>query len=196
MSGYTAMAFAIGSAVMGAAAAADQQQTMNNNIQRQNIINQNNAIASMERANYQAQISYDNAVIAQQEADAIRDLSLEEQRDRALAAKAERGTMATAAAASGFLVDPEGDDSTIYNLFADSDATAQLDILRLRHRADLDARAVEDKGLMHKRQGDLFMMEVAATPGGVGYSEGGSVALAGTSAFFSGATTAAQLRPT
>jgi hypothetical protein len=196
MSGYTAMAIAIGSAVAGAAAKANQARIANNNIARQNMLNQYAAHTAMERANYQAQISYDNAVIAQNEADAIRDLSLEEQRERLRQGKIQEGAVIAAAAASGFLVDPDGEDSSIYLALAEHAGQTRLDIRWMEHEADLRARAVEDKGLMHTRQGDLFMMEVASIPGGVLPSGGQSESFAAAGSLFASAGSVWAARPT
>ena len=194
MSGYTAAAMAVASAVAGAYQAQQQQQTVNNNIARQNIINRNNAIAAQNEANFQAEVARNNAIIARDNAEAVRLRGISAEQDKALAGEKVAGAARARQAALGFLVD-DTEDSTNVGLIGDLAEATQLDILRIRDHADLEARRAEVQGVNFIAQADLFQLKADSALSRVAQNQGGSPLAAGAGAFFSGASSAAALWP-
>lgn len=102
--------------------------------------------AAQDQANYQAQVSENNAVIAQQNAARIAQDSVvaqDEQRERIQRTK---GSASAQLAASGLLVD-DTEDSTVQNIFQDIEAEGALDVLRIRDKYEGEERRAQVQGM-------------------------------------------------
>ena len=193
MSGYTTIALAVGGAVMSAAGSYQQQQTANANIAMQNAINRNKAIAAQNEANFQAQVSRNNAQIARDNADAIRARGLSAEQDKALAGERVRGAIAARTAALGFVVDDD-EGTTVQHAFEDAAAATALDILRIRDRVGTEVRTAEIQGVNYMAQADLFQLKGDSALSRVVQNTGGSPFMAAASSAFSSASTIAGMK--
>ena len=195
MSGYTAMAIAIGGAVMGAVGSAQQQQIANQNAHARNVAARNNAIAAQQAASYKAQISYNNSVIAAQNAASIREAATEAAQRHSVRVRNTVGALHAGMAANGFLVD-DTDDSTGTDLEAGLRAAGTHDIRTIYHNAELEARRALIEKEQFIREGELNVWKASLGDTGVGYTIGGeSSALTGAASFMSSAAKAASLMP-
>jgi len=116
------------STLVSTAGAYQQQEVANNNIAYQNAVNRNAAIAARNDANFQAQVARNNAVIAQQNATAIRERGVVAEQNKKLAGIRVGGAVRARQAALGFLA-ADTEDSTNVGLFADIAAATQMDII-------------------------------------------------------------------
>lgn len=105
------------------------------------------AAAAQAQAEFSAAVNRNNAIIAQRNADSIRDagdVEAEEHRRKIGQAK---GAAIAALAANGMLVDDEDPNATSQVLVQDIVETGEIDILRLRHNTELEALRVEAQGM-------------------------------------------------
>lgn len=194
MSGYTAMAMAIGGAAIQGIGAARQADAANQNAHRANIAARNNAIAEQQRNQYQAEVERNNAVIAEQNAASIRAAATEAAQRHSVRVKNTVGAAKTDFAANGFLVDDDW-DTTIWDLTTDLEVDGAHDIATMYHNAELEERRAHLQGRDFIAQAGLFDWKASQGDTGVGYNIGGvDPALAGAASFAAGASKAWSLR--
>lgn len=114
--------------------------------------------AAKAQANYQAQVARNNAVVAQQNADRVRQQAKtaeEAQRERI---KMTKGTAVAVAAANGLLVD-DTEDSTVQTLVQDIAAAGEYDILTMRDNYEQEARRAEIQGVNYTAEAGLMSMK-------------------------------------
>jgi len=136
------------------------------------------AQAQKEQYNYQRQVAENNAVIARQNATAIRqrmEVAEEEQRERVAATK---GAARARLAANGLLVD-DTEDSTAVGLIADIAEAGEYDILKLRYNYEQEARAAEIQGINYDAQAGLFQLQADSVPSGAMAAAGSLLSSAG-----------------
>ena len=156
MSGWT-VAISIASSAMQFMAQQQQQQ------------------AQIQQANYRAAVERNNAIIAQQNADAIEKSGEVAKSDRRELIQRHIGTVKAVQAANGFLVDDD-EDSTNVLARADVAAVGATDILRLDDRIkDAKRRALIQKDKSTTQAG-LFDLKASDSGGlaGVGTLLGGA----------------------
>jgi hypothetical protein len=121
--------------------------------------------AAKAQARYQQQVAQNNAIIAQQNADRIRqqaEVAEDEQRERIAATK---GAAKARLAANGLLVDDPG-DTTASLFLQDIAEIGEYDILKLRDNYEQEARVAEIQGSNYQAQAGLFGLQAAAqSPG-------------------------------
>ena len=150
----------VASAAMGAMGAMQQSQ------------------AAKAQASYQRQVAENNAVIARQNATAIRqrmEVAEEEQRERVAATK---GAARARLAANGLLVD-DTEDSTAVGLIADIAEAGEYDILKLRYNYEQEARAAEIQGINYDAQAGLYQLQADSVPSGAMAAAGSLLSSAG-----------------
>lgn len=124
------------------------------------------AAANKARANYQAAVARNNAIIAQQNAAAIVDRGEQEKADLRRHIRLVKGTAAPIQAAKGWLVD-DTEDSTVAQQRADLAEAGALDILRLDDKIQLRKREALIQGQNYQTQAGLFDFEAStSSPGG------------------------------
>ena len=142
--------------------------------------------AAQAQARYQAQVAQNNRVIAQQNADRIRqnmDQAEDEQRERIAHTKsAARAAMG----ASGFLVD-DTEDSTFALIQQDIMELGEYDILKLRDNYEQEARSAEIQGVNYQAQAGLYNLQASSyspfmAAAGSLLGDAGKVAKAGSDA--------------
>ena len=137
------------------------------------------AQAQKEQYNYQRQVAENNAVIARQNATAIRqrmEVAEDEQRERVAATK---GSAAARLAANGLLVDDPDEESTAVGLLADIAEMGEYDVLKLRYTYEQEARAAEIQGINYDAQAGLFQLQADNTPSGAMAAAGSLLSSAG-----------------
>jgi hypothetical protein len=133
------------------------------------------AASARNQANYQAAISRNNAIIAQQNADDIRDRANAAKADHRRAIGQTKGTARAVQASNGFLVD-DTEDSTNVQAVADLAGAGELDILRLRDNMEREIRVANIKGDQFTAEAGLFDLQGASVQGGSLLSAAASVA--------------------
>jgi hypothetical protein len=130
---------------------------------------------------YQAAVARNNAIIARQNADAVRARGEVAEDDHARKIIQVKGAARARQAALGFLVD-DTEDSTNVQLVADLAEAGTLDILRIRDNTEIEARKAEAQGINFDAQAGLFDVQGASA----------NPLLAGAGALFSGAAKIGQ----
>jgi hypothetical protein len=116
-----------------------------------------------EIANYNAQLSQNNAIAAQQKA------AYDEQRQREVAVRLKGTQRASAAAAGGELLD-------MSDVMDESAKQAEMDALAIRYGGSAQAAAARQQAELQKAQGSMAKMK--------GYSDAGGSLLTGASGLF------------
>jgi hypothetical protein len=142
----------------------------------------NSAIAANNAAIFKGQVARRNAVIAQQNADAIRDRGEQAIQDKRRQIINISGAARARQAALGFIV---GEGSNL-DLIGDLAEAGELDILRLRDAADLEARNAEEQANLDEFQARLFDLEAGSALAGLVL---GNPLLAGAGTLLEGAGT-------
>ena len=117
--------------------------------------------AAQAQARYQAQVAENNRIIAQQNADRIRqnmDTAEDDQRQRIAQTKS---SARAAMGATGFLVD-DTEDSTFALIQQDIMEIGEYDILRLRDAYEQEARSAEIQGINYQAQAGLHRLEASS----------------------------------
>jgi hypothetical protein len=117
--------------------------------------------AAKAQARYQTQVAENNAIIAQQNADRIRQnmgQAEDEQRERVAQTKS---SARAAMGATGFLVD-DTDDSTFSLIQQDIMELGEYDILKLRDNYEQEARSAEIQGINYQAQAGLNRLEASS----------------------------------
>jgi hypothetical protein len=117
------MALSAMSAISGAVAARQQSQ------------------ARQDQANYQAAVQRNNAIIARQDAEAIRKRTAVKEADRKLLGEGTISGARAQQASQGFLVDDASVGATNTSLLADIREQTAIDVARIKDQGDLDIRA-------------------------------------------------------
>jgi hypothetical protein len=121
------------------------------------------------RANYQAAVARNNAIIASDNAKAIVDRGEQEKADLRRHITLVKGSAKPIQASKGFLVD-DTEDSTNVQQRADLAEAGALDILRLDDKIQLRKREALIQGQNYQSQAGLFDFEAST------YSAGGAFA--------------------
>jgi type II secretory pathway component PulJ len=129
--------------------------------------------AAAAQANFQAAVARNNAIIARQNADAIRDRGVAEEEDHRRRIRQTIGAARASQAALGFLVDDPG--STNADLLADLAEAGELDILRIRDRTEAEAHRAIVQGVNFQAQAGLFDTQAAGASAGLGFGSAGSL---------------------
>ena len=117
--------------------------------------------AAQAQARYQAQVAANNRIIAQQNADRIRQnmgQAEDEQRQRIAQTKS---SARAAMGASGFLVD-DTEDSTFSLIQQDIMELGEYDILKLRDNYEQEARTAEIQGVNYQAQAGLYNLQASS----------------------------------
>ena len=140
------------------------------------------AQAQQAQANYQAAIARNNAIAANQNADAIkaRGEILEGEHRRKITQT--KGAAKPVQAGNGFLVD-DTEDSTNVQLIADIAELGELDILRIRDNTALEERRSRLQGANFQSQAGLFDAKAGSI----------NPLMAGTSSLITGASSTVAL---
>lgn len=134
--------------------------------------------AAQNQANYQAQVSANNKVIADRRAsDAEKRGEIEERKHR-LKVEQLKGRQRSALSASGFAID-EGD---AIGILEDTAEMGEFDALTIRHNSEVEAYNHRVEGMNHQAQSGLYK----------GQANAQSPLMAGGSALFSGASSVAD----
>jgi len=155
--------------------------------------------AAKAQAEYQAQVARNNATIAQQDKAALLERSKIAEQDHRQRIAQTISSARSAAAANGFLVDGDDDETNVL-LTADLAEAGELDILRMRDETSLRARNLDVAAMNAESQAGLFqaradaesplfaagstLLEGAARTAGAAYSSGmfsGSTSSSGSS---------------
>ena len=145
--------------------------------------------AAQAQARYQAQVAENNRIIAQQNADRIRqnmDTAEDEQRQRIAQTK---GSARAAMGATGFLVD-DTEDSTFALIQQDIMELGEYDILKLRDNYEQEARSAEIQGINYQAQAGLYNLRASSespfmSAAGSLLGDAGKVAKAGKGVWWS-----------
>lgn len=199
MSGYTAMAIAIGGMAMSAVGAKQQQDVANRNIAAANNAARANAIAAQQQAHFLAQQERNNAAIVGQNVVYIKQAAKVASQRHGERIRKTVAAVNVRTAAMGFLVDPKETTEDVYStvtlLRADVEWGGARDIRDIYHNAALEERRALIQRENFVAQAGLFEWKAAQGDTGVGYGTGASSAYAATAAFMSGAGNAYSLRP-
>lgn len=116
--------------------------------------------AAKAQAEYNAAVSRNNQIIAQQNAEAIRERGKEDEADHRRKIVQTIGAARAAAAGNGFLIDGSADDTNAL-LQADIAEAGELDILRIRDDVELRARQQEVQGVNFGAEAGLFSLQAS-----------------------------------
>jgi hypothetical protein len=114
--------------------------------------------AAKAQAEYKAAVSRNNQIIAQQNADAIRERGQVEEADHRRRIQQTIGSARAAAAGNGFLIDGSAEDTNAL-LQASIAEAGELDILRLRDDVELRAREQVLRGQQFGAEAALAQFE-------------------------------------
>ena len=110
------------------------------------------AKSASDRAHYQAAVARNNQIIAQQDAEAIRERARIEEDDHRQRIRQSIGAARARQAASGFVVDQDEN----LDLLGDLRLAGETDILRMRDDAELRARRFDIEGYNAGVQSQLY----------------------------------------
>jgi hypothetical protein len=117
--------------------------------------------SAQAQAEYQAQVARNNATIAQQDAAALQERSKIAEQDHRQRVAATISSAKSAAAANGFLVDGNDDDTNVL-LTASLAEAGELDILRMRDETALRKRNLDIAAMNSENQAGLFQARADA----------------------------------
>ena len=140
------------------------------------------AASARNQANYQAAISRNNAIIAQQNAADVRDRGAAAESEHRSRIGQTKGAAKAVQAAQGFLVD-DSEDSTNVMMLADIAAAGELDVLRMRDDTEREARRAEIQGSNFTAEAGLMDLKSASVQGGSLLASAASVAGGAGSAY-------------
>lgn len=110
--------------------------------------------AAQAQAEYNAAVARNNQIIAQQDADAIRERGKQQEADHRERIRQTIGAARAVQGATGFLADGQYDDTNA-QLIGDLAEAGELDILRLRDSIELDARQKEIQAVNFQAEAGL-----------------------------------------
>lgn len=151
ISATTAAMLSLAGSAMGAVATYQQQQTAAQNARNQ--------------ASYNAAISRNNAIIANQNATDARDRGARAEEEQRARIGQTKGAGRAVQAAQGFLVD-DTEDSTNVQMIADIAAAGELDVLRIRDNTEREARRAKIQGMNFTAEAGLHDLKGASAQGG------------------------------
>lgn len=119
------------------------------------------ASAQRDRDRYQEAVARNNAIIAAQNAEAIRESGEVAKSERRELIKRHKGTVKAVFAANGFLVDDPDPDSTVTQTLAAAVEAGELDINRLDDRVKAEQRRAQIQGDQFVAQARLFDLKAS-----------------------------------
>lgn len=120
----------------------------------QSIAAQQAAAARQAQARYQAAVARNNAIIAEQNAEKVEDIGLQQEEEHRERIRQTKGAAKTQMASLGFLVDTE--DETNALLLADLAEAGEYDLMKIRERTWQNARAARLEGYTQTAQAGLL----------------------------------------